>query len=178
MDIDAFIQRNDQTMTYQFTYYHDPVRWNAVSDDIKTTINSLPWSDFIKYLDNEGKVSKELNKLPKDAGGFYLFFIQGPTLPPSEKYLVYIGRAFCTDKENIRKRVKHYLWESTSKRGRPKIARLFLHWKNYLYIRYCSTKDNDLIEKGEATLIYAVLPPFNSDLPDKKVVFKEPTSAF
>ena len=178
MDIDAFINSNDQTLVYQCTYYPNPNRWDEVSIDVQKEINSLQWSDYIKYLDDNGKVSKELNQLPKDTGGFYLFIIQGVTLPHSERYLAYIGRAFYTEKENIRKRVKRYLWESTYKHGRPKIARLFRHWKNYLYIRYCPTQNNDLIEKGEATLIYAVLPPFNSDLPDKKVVFKEPQNAF
>lgn len=177
MDIEAFVNINDQTMVYQLKYYHDPSRWNEVSEDVKNSINELVWSDYIKYLDERGKVSKELNQLPSDTGGFYLFFIRGITLPSSEKYLAYIGRAYYTKSENLRKRVKRYLWESTYKHGRPKIARLFKHWKKYLYIRYCSTDDNELIERGEASLIYAVLPPFNTDIPDK-VVFKEPQKAF
>ena len=92
-------------------------------------------------------------------------------------YLAYVGRAYYTEKENIRKRVKRYLWESTSKKGRPKIARLFRHWKDYLYIKFCYTTDNDLIEAGEATLIRAILPPFNSELPDS-IIYKEPQKAF
>ena len=36
---------------------------------------------------------------------------------------------------------------------------------------------NDLIKAGEATLINAILPPFNSDLPEK-IEFKEPQKAF
>lgn len=177
MDIDAFLNKNDQTLVYQCIYYHDPNRWNEASTCTKDAINGLLWSDYIKYLGQDGKVSKELNNLPKDAGGLYLFFIQGSTLPSSEKYLAYIGRAYYTDKENIRKRVKRYLWESTSKHGRPKIIRLFHHWKDNLYIRFCSTTNNDLIKAGESTLINAILPPFNSDLPEK-IEFKEPQKAF
>lgn len=177
MDIDAFINANDQTLVYQCKYYHDPVRWNKAPSEIKKAINELPWSDYIKYLDNDGKVSPRLDQLPNDAGGLYLFFIQGPTLPSSEMYLAYVGRALYTESENIRKRVKKYLWESTYKNGRPKIARLFRHWKNYLYIRFCFTTDNTLIEAGEATLIRAILPPFNSDLPDN-IKYKKPQKAF
>lgn len=177
MDIDAYINSNDQSLVYQCTYYHDPFRWNAVSTETRQVLNRLPWSGFIKYMGEDGKVSEKLNQLPCDEGGLYLFFIQGPTLPSSEMYLAYVGRALCTESENIRKRVKRYLWESTSKNGRPKIIRLFRHWKDFLYIKYCSTKDNSLIEAGEATLIRAILPPFNSELPDH-INCKEPQKAF
>lgn len=177
MDIDAFINANDQSLVYQCTYYHDPERWKEASVETKKAINSLSWSGYIKYIGDDGKVSNKLNELPSDEGGLYLFFIQGPTLPSSEMYLAYVGRAFCTESENIRKRVKRYLWESTSKSGRPKIVRLFRHWKDFLYIRYCSTKNNTLIKAGEATLISAILPPFNSELPDS-ITYKEPKKAF
>lgn len=177
MDIEAFINANDQSLVYQCTYYHDPERWKEASVETKKVINSLSWSDYIKYIGDDGKVSNRLDELPSDEGGLYLFFIQGPTLPSSEMYLAYVGRALCTESENIRKRVKRYLWESTSKSGRPKIARLFRHWKDFLYIRYCSTKDNTLIKAGEATLIRAILPPFNSELPDS-ITYKEPKKAF
>lgn len=177
MDIENYIDTHEQTKIYDCTYYHDPNRWKEASLETKSAIQGLPWSDYIKYLGDDGKVSKKLNNLPNNAGGLYLFFIQGQSLPSSEMYLAYVGRAYYTKKENIRKRVKRYLWESTSKKGRPKIARLFRHWKDYLYIKFCYTTDNDLIEAGEATLIRAILPPFNSELPDS-IIYKEPQKAF
>lgn len=177
MNIDAFLTNNDITQSFHCKYYHDPSRWNEASVEIKKAISALPWSDYIKYMDDEGKISININNLPTDAGGLYLFFIQGQTLPTSERYLAYVGRALYTRTENIQKRVKRYLWESTSPQGRPKISRLFRHWKDYLYIKYCYTKDNDLIKAGEATLINAILPPFNSELPDK-IEYKKPTKAF
>lgn len=177
MDIDAFVTNNDQTRVYECKYYYDPSQWEEASSKVKTSIQNLTWSDYIKYIDSEGNVSKELDVLPNDAGGLYLFFIQGTTIPFSEKYLAYIGRAKYTSTENIRKRVKRYLWESNQKQCRPKIARLFRLWKDYLYIRFCSCTDNDLITAGESTLINAILPPFNSDLPEK-ICFKEPQKAF
>lgn len=178
MNIDAFINTDDNVLTYHCKYYHDPARWNEASLTVKKQINELPWSDYIKYLDKEGHVSSELDQiLPQNAGGIYLFFIQGQTIPSCEMYLAYIGRAFFTGSENIKKRVKRYLWESRYSKGRPKIARLFKHWKDYLYIKFCYTTDNALIEAGESTLIRAILPPFNSDLLDK-IIFKEPKKAF
>ena len=177
MDIDAFINANDQSLVYQCTYYHDPKRWQDASLETKKALNRLSWSDYIKYIGDDGKVSRKLDEMPSDEGGLYLFFIQGPTLPSSEMYLAYVGRALCTETENIQKRIKRYLWESNSKAGRPKIKRLFRHWKEFLYIRYCSTKDNTLIKAGESTLIRAILPPFNSILPDK-ITYKEPINAF
>ena len=177
MDIEAFVNSSDQTRIYECKYFHDPTRWKEAPLEIQAAVRGLPWSDYIKYLDDEGRVSKDLDILPNNAGGLYLFFIQGTTLPFSEKYLAYVGRAKYTDDENIRKRVKRYLWESNQKQCRPKIARLFRLWKDYLYIRFCSTTDNDLITAGESVLINAILPPFNSDLPEK-ICFKEPQKAF
>ena len=177
MNIDAFIETDDRTPAFHCKYYHDPERWNEASPKIKSEINALPWSDYIKYLSEDGTLSTGLNALPNDAGGLYLFFIQGQTLPSSEMYLAYVGRALYTDSENIQKRVRRYLWESTYIKGRPKIKRLFRHWKNYLYVKFCYTKDNKLIEDGEKTIIRAILLPFNSDLPDK-IEYKDPIKAF
>ena len=177
MNIDAFIEIDDRTPAFHCKYYHDPERWNEASPKIKSEINALPWSDYIKYLSEDGTLSTGLNALPNDAGGLYLFFIQGQTLPSSEMYLAYVGRALYTDSENIQKRVRRYLWESTYIKGRPKIKRLFRHWKNYLYVKFCYTKDNKLIEDGEKTIMRAILPPFNSDLPDK-IEYKDPIKAF
>lgn len=177
MNIDAFIEADDRTPAFHCKYYHDPERWNEASPKIKSEINALPWSDYIKYLSEDGTLSTGLNALPNDAGGLYLFFIQGQTLPSSEMYLAYVGRALYTDSENIQKRVRRYLWESTYIKGRPKIKRLFRHWKNYLYVKFCYTKDNKLIEDGEKTIIRAILPPFNSDFPDK-IEYKDPIKAF
>ena len=177
MTRDAFITDNDYTKTYECIYYHDPKRWSETPTLMKQILNNQSWSDYIKYLDGNGHISDKINQLPNDEGGIYMFFIQGQTLPSSEMYLAYIGRARCTTNQNIRKRVKEYLRESSRKNGRHKIKRLFRYWKDYLYIRYFSTKDTTLIEEGERTLIRAVLPPFNDDIPDK-IEYKAPQNAF
>ena len=76
MDIDAFVTNNDQTRVYECKYYHDPSLWKEASLVVKTAIQSLTWSDYIKYLDSEGKLSKELDNLPNNSGGLYLFLFK------------------------------------------------------------------------------------------------------
>ena len=85
-DIDNYIDSNDRIRTYVITYYHDTSLWDEAPEDAKNAVINLTWSGYIKYLDNNGKRSKDLNLLPKDAGGLYLFFIQGTTIPAAEKY--------------------------------------------------------------------------------------------
>ena len=120
MDIDAFVTSNDQTRVYECKYYHDPSLWKGASLVVKTAIQSLTWSNYIKYLDSEGKLSKELDDLPNNSGGLYLFFIQGTTVPASEKYLAYIGRAKYTDTENIQKRVKGIYGKASKSNAAPR----------------------------------------------------------
>lgn len=177
MNIDAFVNANDSARIYECTYYHDPTRWNSIPKDTKEILNSQKWSGYIKYLDPEGNVSDAIKNLPNNEGGIYIFFIQGPTLPSAEMYIAYIGRALFTDGQNIKKRVSQYNRESKRNNARPKISRLFRHWKDYLYVKYFSTKDNELIQQGESALIKAILPPFNDDIPEK-IEFKQARKAF
>lgn len=136
------------------------------------------WSKLIKYLDKDNNdISPEINSIPNNKGGVYIFFIVGPTLPFIERYIAYIGRAQFTSYQNIRKRVKEYLHESNRVNGRPKIAELFKHWKNYLYLMYFESVDNEQIVQLEGCLIHSILPPFNDDIP-YKIKIKTPQKAF
>ena len=111
------------------------------------------------------------------ACGIYMFFIQGPTLPFIERYIAYIGRAQFTDSQNIRKRANEYFPESQRADSRPKIANMFKHWKPYLYFQYFPCKDNSIIQRCEANLIHAIIPPFNDDIPDR-IIVQNPQNAF
>ena len=115
--------------------------------------------------------------MPKDCGGIYVFFVLGKNLPFCEHYLAYVGRVRFTDHENLRNRLKQYLPESRRNDGkRPKLKKLFRHWKEHLYIRYYKSTDNDFIDEGESALIKAILPPFNTDMPNYTI--KQPENAF
>lgn len=176
MNRDSYLSKYYHSKIYDCTYYLDPTRWQKTPNDMLKIIQKQTWSDYIKYLDSKGNLSEALNQLPEDEGGLYMFFIQGQTLPEVEMYPAYIGRALHTDEQNIQKRVKCYLRESKGNK-RPKIIQLFECWKDYLYIKYYHTTDNDLIETEEKLLIRAILPPFNSEIPDK-ISFKKPRKAF
>lgn len=177
MNRGAFISEHDENRIYGCDYFLDPNRWKEYPNEIKKVLKDEEWSEYIKYLDKNGNLSSMIDSLPDTEGGFYIFFIQGQTLPSSEMYLAYIGRAQCTDNQNIRKRVKRYLWESKQEDGRPKIKQLFRNWKDFLYIKYFHTQNNKLIERGEKELIRAILPPFNDEIPDS-IDFKKPQKAF
>lgn len=176
MNRDSFLSKYKESYLYLCPYFLDPNRWGKSSKEILKSLQEQLWSDYIKYLDDDGNLSEELNQLPENEGGIYMFFIQGQTLPKFEMYPAYIGRALHTDDQNIQKRVKCYLRESKGNK-RPKIIDLFESWKDFLYIKYFHTSDNYLIETGEKVLIRAILPPFNSEIPDS-IIYKEPQKAF
>lgn len=175
MNISAFIERNDETKKYDCCYYLCPKLW-IENSSVTSRLHSVDdWSGYIKYLNEKNEVSDEVKNLPKDYGGIYCFFIQGISLP-FERYLAYVGRAQCTDTESLQSRVKSYLAESKKKNGRTRIVRLFKYWKEYLYIRYYKSQDNEFIKQSESALIHALLPPFNTELTEYKI--KDPIKAF
>ena len=176
MDIGAFVERNDETKKYDCLYYLHPDLWLKNAEVTSRLHNQENWSDYIKYLNDDNKVSDEVKNLPGDCGGIYLFFIQGASLPFCERYLAYVGRAQYTESESLCSRLKSYLPESKKINGRTRIVRLFKYWKEHLYIRYYKSQDNEFIKQCESALIHAILPPFNTDLTEYKI--KEPKSAF
>lgn len=160
---DAFLIENEEDKKFDITYYHNPKHWvdNKVDNDNPITQESN-WSEEIKYYDGD-KVSQQIDRLPKDTGGIYMFYLKGINLPFIEKYIVYIGRCHYTkNTQYIRKRAKEYDSEK-----RPEIVRMKKHWKDYLYYRYFPETNNDQIDKDEVFLIRAIRPPFNSEIPDK-----------
>lgn len=178
MDISAFVENDDELVKFQWKLCLSPTCWIDNSAVTLRFHNESDWSDYIKYLnDNNEDLSDEIKNLPNDCGGIYVFFVQGINLPFSERYLAYVGRARYTESENLRNRLKRYLPESLKNDNkRPKIKKLFRHWKEYLYIRYYKSSDNEFIDEGESALIKAILPPFNSQLTEYKI--KEPQKAF
>ncbi len=166
MTTPAFIEKNDKTKLFDVTYYHDPNRWAEYFASTSAFNNEKNWSGYIKYLDDNGNISPEINNITKNHGGIYIFFIQGDTLPFCEKYIAYIGRAQLTKGQSVGKRLCEYLAESQKESSRPLISRLFKYWKDKLYVRYYQSEDNREIINGEAALIWSIMPPFNSEMPE------------
>lgn len=176
MTIEAFVTKNEETKLYDCKYYLQPKLWEENLPQTSRLHSSDEWSGFIKYLNDNNSVSEEIKQLPRDYGGIYVFFIRGMSIPFSEFYLAYIGRAQLTETENLQTRITTYLSESKKINGRVNICRLFKHWKQFLYIRYYKSQDNEFIKQSESALIHAILPPFNTDLTEYKI--KEPQNAF
>jgi len=131
--------------------------------------SSLVWKE-IKYLnDSNDGFSDEINELPNDKGGIYMYIVKSPVLPHISDYLVYIGRAQYSANHSLRIRCKKYFNEFLREEERPLITKMIAYYKKYLYIKFCPINGNDKIIALEAELINALLPPFNHEIPEKKI---------
>ena len=173
MTHEAFIVDCDDS-NYRVSYYLTPKRWNDnLIDRSNPIVDENNWCEEIKYLDTDNQdISNEIKNIPNTTGGVYMFFIKGLNLPFIEKHIVYIGRCKYTETQNIRKRAIEYFKDT-----RPFIRFMFRKWKDYLYYRYYPDTDNDRIDRNEAMLIRAILPPFNETIP-KKIEIRTTVSAF
>jgi hypothetical protein len=139
--------------------------WNSFDKNILNIISPLQSWKEVKLLGSDGKRNSQLSTIPNDKGGIYLIMTKPDILPESCLYLMYIGRSHISANQNLRKRCSQYPTEKT----RPKIKRLIEQWGKYLYIRYLSLDDNDKIDAVEGELINKILPPFNDEIPNKKI---------
>lgn len=170
----AFLNLNDEDKLYDITYYHNPKHWidNKIDENNPITIEEN-WSKEIKYYEGD-VLSEDINNLPTNTGGVYVFYLKGINIPFIEKYIVYIGRChYSNGTQYIRKRAKEY----DSDNSRTDIIRMKKYWKEYLFYRYYPETNNDKIDEDERVLIRAIRPPFNSEIPDKIKVQKT-TKAF
>lgn len=136
-----------------------------------TKMNSLntTWTD-IKFLNDQGTdVSDDVKALPSDKGGLYIFVIKCPILLSTSEYLAYIGRAQLTQSHSLKVRCRKYLYEYCGEDGRPKITTMIGLWGKYLHLRYAVIDENDDTVNIEASLINAILPPFNDEIPNKTI---------
>ncbi|HOJ07333.1 MAG TPA: hypothetical protein PKX68_07260 [Ignavibacteriaceae bacterium] len=146
-----------------------PINWRKFKNLKSINIRKAHWKET-KYLNDSGKdLNTNVNKINNRTGGIYIFVIKTGILPSISEYLVYIGRAQYTTNHNLRVRVKKYYKEYMNDNERPKIVRMMTSWGNNLYLKYVEIDDNDVITKLEARLINTLLPPFNDEIPDKKI---------
>ena len=143
--------------------------WAALPAHLKQLVDK-PWAELKYFSDGTKTLNPEIQTIPNNCGGIYVFLIKPEIIPDIHLYLAYIGRAKYTHYQNLRKRVREYARETK----RPKICMLKEQWGEYLYLRYLPLDNNDLIDEMERELIRAVLPPFNDQYPD---VYNEPMHA-
>ena len=140
--------------------------WDSFDDYIRSILDSnCKWQE-IKFFDEKGNVSNELNTVPNDAGGIYIFVARPGILPSFHNYFMYIGKS-----TNLRKRLRDYYTEKKNINKRPLIRHMLNSWSKYLHVLYLplSGLDNIAIEKVEAELVSKFLPPFNEIIPNKIV---------
>ena len=124
----------------------------------------------IKYLNNVGDdFNDEINTVPHDKGGLYLFYVKCPLIVGLTEYPFYIGRAQLTKSQNLRKRVKEYFSNYSRTDERPKISTMFYYWAKELHLAYLEMDDNNTIVEFEKKLINSLLLPMNDVIPDTEV---------
>jgi hypothetical protein len=139
-------------------------------------LNINRWSS-IKYLnDNSTDFNNDINLVPADKGGLYLFFVKCPILTGMSEYPLYIGRAQLTQGQNLRKRVKEYFQKYSKNNERPKIYKMFRYWSENLFLAFYPLDENDEIRDVEKDIINYLILPMNDLIPDKEI--KQAIKAF
>lgn len=124
----------------------------------------------IKYFSgNSNQLSNEVEELPNDSGGVYIYSIENGIFPFLGSYIMYVGRARKTKTENLRARAKSHFKQYKRHEENERLERLFDHWDQYVYFSYLPINRNDMIDLIEDQLIMALTPPCNKEYPAPKV---------
>lgn len=158
--------REIKLRTLEYRIFSD--LWNRYSaPGIDVSFNN--WVS-IKYLNATGDdFSLEINSLPNDKGGLYLFYAKCPIITGITEFPFYIGRAQLTKGQNLRKRVKEYFSKFSKSEERPKISKMFEFWSNDLYLAYFVLDNNNDVVGLEKMLINSLLLPMNDEIPDQQI---------
>lgn len=159
----------------EVTFRVSPVLWEKW-DITNFDLSFNNWTK-IKFLnDTLDDFHKDLDLVPNDKGGLYLFYVNCKTISGITEIPFYIGRAQITEGQNLRKRVREYFTKFSKDNERPKITRMFKYWKNDLCLAFYVLDDNLHIKDLEKKLINSLLLPMNDEIPDKKT--KDAVKAF
>ena len=146
---------------------HQPMWIKYDFDEVDLQLNN--WTT-IKYLNNDASgFHDDIENIPNDSGGLYLFSIKCPIIPGMTDYPAYLGRAKLTDRQNLRKRCREYFNKWYRNDERPKITRMIKFWGKDLYLSFMELEDNNDIDNYEGQLINSLLLPFNDKIPDKEI---------
>lgn len=139
-------------------------------------LNFSEWTS-VKYLNDDATdFSNEVDLLPSDKGGLYLFFVKCPIITGITEYPFYIGRAQLTNGQNLRKRCREYFNKFAKENERPKITRMIRYWGKQLFLAFKIIEDNQDIIDYEKKLINSLLLPMNDEIPDQEI--KQAIKAF
>lgn len=148
-------------------YPLNPDLWKMF--DLDLDLDFSKWVTY-KYLNDDGSsLNPEVDNIPKNKGGVYLFFVKCPIIPGISEFPFYIGRAYKTEHQNLRKRIKEYYYNYKKGSDRPKIKKMFKYWKNELYLSFLELEQNEQTKDLERKLINSLLLPMNDEIPDKRI---------
>jgi len=152
----------------EVTYKLYPILWNQkIFSGVNLSLEN--WTS-IKYLNDDANgFHGDIQTLPKDRGGLYMFSVRCPMIPGMTEFPVYIGRALLTKGQNLEKRCKEYFQKYALSNERPKITRMFRYWSNDLHLSFISLDDNQEIADHEKYLINSLMLPFNDLIPDLEI---------
>ncbi len=158
----------EELQTHIVNYYlHKPL-WDSFNIP-NIDLNFTNWIN-LKYLNELGEgFNPQIESVPNDAGGLYLFYVKCDILSGITEFPFYIGRAQFTTSQNLRKRVKEYFQLFSRNDERPKITRMFKYWSNDLHLAYFVLEENDDIIDLEKQLINSLLLPMNDEIPNKDI---------
>jgi hypothetical protein len=174
MDVPAF-ELGEQLNNRKIEYVLHKDLWDKFNFP-NLDLNISKWTT-IKYLnDSITGFHQDIDLLPADKGGLYLFFVKCPILMGMTEYPLYIGRAQLTEGQNLRKRVKEYFQKYSKNNERPKIYKMFRYWAQNLFVAFYPLDDNDDIKDVERDIINYLILPMNDLIPDKQI--KQAIKAF
>ena len=158
--------RREKELTLDFVLNID--KWKTIDSEIKQLVSGQ-W-EFIKFLNDDCTgINKDIDKVPNDKGGIYVFMLKPEIIPKLHSYIMYIGRVRRKNGFSLQRRCKEYLSDN-----RVKIA----YMRELLYFYYYPLDDDELIERVERELIRVIVPPCNSQIPEQYINYLPATNAF
>lgn len=167
------VVQNLQSMTWEFCLSTE--LWEKGHIDL--IISNLKDMKKIKYFgEKDGELSADINKLPNDKGGVYIYSIESNVLPALGSYIMYVGRARKTEEFSLQARAKSHFTKYKRHEENERLERVFDGWKQYIYLSYLPIEGNEKIDLIEEQLILALTPPCNRKYPSPKI--RKKLSAF
>lgn len=156
--------------SYRNTYTMSPELWSKFDIQDLTEVDYSHWSALRLLNDAGSGFSEEVNQIPTDWGGIYVYAIEPGIIPGCGSYIMYIGMASKTPHENLRLRVKSYQKEIGPSFTRDRLHRMFQKWGPYVYVYYLPVNaDRDTILELESRMIAVLVPPCNPEIRIKSV---------
>lgn len=155
---------------FQNTYTMAPELWERFNFADLENVDFSKWQS-IKLMNDDGTAfSENVDQIPTDSGGIYVYSIVPGLIPGCGTYIMYIGMASKSTSENLRYRVKSYQKFIYEQYSRERIHRLFAKWGKYVHVYFLPVNaSKEVIFELETRLIGSFVPPCNADIRAKAV---------